>query len=185
MLIQNQLEPFDANVYFHTNRNVDIAIIKLSEKVSQVSENGTGKFKLSEIISQGDGISLDTTLVGFGIETFFYGFPLTNMGTEALGIKFPLVKNAVLSGMVKYNGVDVLVLDGHNNRGFSGGPVVVYDTSKKKMCLIGVISGYFPESRSVQYKGDRLSFDENSGIILCYGRQYIEEIFNMHKKDLR
>jgi hypothetical protein len=52
MLIQNQLEPFDANVYFHTNRNVDIAIIKLPEKITQVSENGTGKFKLSEIISK-------------------------------------------------------------------------------------------------------------------------------------
>jgi hypothetical protein len=185
MLIQNQLEPFHANVYFHTNRNVDIAVIKLSEKISQVSNNETGKFKLSEIISQGDGISLDTTLVGIGMETFFYGFPLSNMGTEALGIKFPLVKKAVLSGVVKYNGVNVLVLDGHNNRGFSGGPVSVYDTSTKKMCLIGVISGFFPESRSVEYKGDRLSFDENSGIILCYGRQYIDEIFNSHKKDLR
>lgn len=74
MLIQNQLEPFDANVYFHTNRNVDIVIIKLSEKIIQVSENGTGKFKLSETITQGDEISLNSIVEGSGMETFFYGF---------------------------------------------------------------------------------------------------------------
>ena len=168
MLIRNELEPFDAKVYFHADKNIDIAIMKLPEKVSQ-----------------GRGISMDTTLVAFGLPVFFYGFPLTNMGTVGLGIKFPLVKKAIVSGSVKYNGVDVLVLDGHNNRGFSGGPVLAYDTSINKMCIVGVTSGFFPETRSVQYKGDKLSFDENSGIILCYGRRYIEDIFNKNKKDLR
>lgn len=119
------------------------------------------------------------------MDVFFYGFPLDNMGTEALGIKFPLVKKAILSGALKYNGVNVLLLDGHNNLGFSGGPVVAYDTSRKKMCIIGVLSGYFPEPMDVRCKGDRLLFNENSGIAVCYGRDYIEEIFSKNKKDLR
>ena len=178
ILIQNELEPFHAKVYFHADKNVDIAVIKLSENVSQ-------GIKVSEKVFQGHAISLDTTLFGFGMQVFFYGFPLTNLGTEALGIKFPLVKKAIVSGVVKYNGVDVIVLDGHNNRGFSGGPVLAYDPSIKKMCIIGVVSGYFSETKNVQYKGDRLAFDENSGIILCYGRQYIEEILTKNKKDLR
>ncbi|WP_276500772.1 S1 family peptidase [Terrimonas pollutisoli] len=169
MLIQNELKPFDATVYFHANKDIDIAVFKLSEKVTQ-------SIKLLENVSQGHGISLDTTLVGFGMPVFFYGFPLTNMGTEALGIKFPLVKKAIVSGVVKYNRVEVLVLDGHNNVGFSGGPVVAYDSNLKKMCTIGVVSGYFSETKNVEYKGDKLSFDENSGILLCYGRQYVEEI---------
>ena len=177
MLIQNQWEPFDASVYFHEDENIDIALFKLPEKVFQ-------NIKLVEKVSLGDGISLDTTLVGFGMHVLFYGFPLTNMGTEALGIKLPLVKEAVVSGQIKHNGVDVLVLDGHNNRGFSGGPVLAYDTSIKKMCIVGVISGYFNETINVQYKGERLSFDENSGIILCYGRRYIEEILGKNKKNL-
>jgi hypothetical protein len=178
MVIQNQVQSFDATVYFHADRNVDIALLRLSQKVSQ-------RLKLSEKASQGNGISLDTTLIGFGMQVFFYGFPLTNMGTEALGIKFPLVKQAIVSGVVKHNGVDVLVLDGHNNRGFSGGPVLAYDTSIKKMCIIGVVAGYFNEPINVHYKGDQLSFDENSGIIVCYGRRYIEEILDKNKKDLR
>lgn len=152
--------------------------MRFPEELSKYNE-------FSEKLSQGEGISLDTTLIAFGMEVFFYGFPLENMGTEVLGIKFPLVKKAIMSGWVKYNGVDVLLLDGHNNLGFSGGPVVAYDLTRKKMCLIGVISGYFPEARDIKYKGDRLSFSENSGITVCYGRDYIEGIFRKHKKEFR
>lgn len=159
ILIQNQLETFDARVYFHPNKNVDVAIMKLAKK-----------------ITQGSGISLDSTFLYPGVQVLFYGFPLSNMGTVAMGIKLPLVKNAIISGQVKFAGVDVILLDGHNNHGFSGGPVLAYDTSKKTMCIVGVISSYFFEPRNVQYKGDRLSVDENSGIILCYGRRYIEDI---------
>src|SRR5688500_13402164 len=52
ILIQNQLQSFKANVYFHTDRNVYIALIKLPEKVSQ-------NIKFSEQVSHGNGISLD------------------------------------------------------------------------------------------------------------------------------
>jgi hypothetical protein len=130
------------------------------------------------------GISLDTSFSTPGAEVFFYGFPLGNLGTEALGIKFPLVKKAIISGWVKNKGLDVLVLDGHNNLGFSGGPVVRYDTQSKKMNIIGVISGYVPEPINVKHKGDTLLVNENSGIIVCYGMHYIEEIFSKHKNDL-
>jgi hypothetical protein len=43
------------------------------------------------------------------------------MGTEALGIKFPLVKKAIVSGLVQYNGINVLLSEGDNNPGFSKG----------------------------------------------------------------
>lgn len=107
------------------------------------------------------------------------------MGTEALGIKFPLVKKTIVSGWVKHKGLDVLLLDGHNNVGFSGGPVVAYDTSSKKMCIVGVKSGHVPEPVDMQYKEDKISVNENSGIIVCYGRRYIEEIFTRNQKALR
>ncbi|MDQ4140788.1 MAG: serine protease [Bacteroidota bacterium] len=188
MLIQNQLQSFKAKVYFHADRNVDIALIKLSEKISQNIQLPEEFIKYNELfqnVFQGNGISLDSTLITFGMEVFFYGFPLGNLGTQALGIRFPLVKKATVSGWVKHKGLDKILLDGYNNLGFSGGPVVSYNTSSKKMCLVGVVSAYIPEPVSVQYKGDKLSVNENSGIIVCYGKRYIEEIFTNHTKDLR
>lgn len=188
MLVQNQLQSFNAKVFFHQNRNVDIALLQLTEKVSQNIEFPEDFIKGHDLlpkIFQCNGISLDTTLFTFGIDVFFYGFPLGALGTEALGIKFPLVKKAIISGWVKHNGMDLLVLDGHNNLGFSGGPVVAYDTSSKKMFIVGVISGYVPEPVNAKYKGDNISVNENSGIIICYGTRYIEDIFSNNKKALR
>jgi hypothetical protein len=187
MLIQNQLQYFNAKVYFHADRNVDIALIRLSEKVLQNIQLPKEFIKYNEVVQQvfqGKGISLDSTFITVGVEVFFYGFPLGNLGTQALGIKFPLVKKAIISGWVRHKGLDKILLDGYNNLGFSGGPVVSYNTSSKKMCIVGVVSGYIPEPVSVQYKGDKLSVNENSGIIICYGKRYIEEIFTKHKKDL-
>jgi hypothetical protein len=164
ILINNQLKSFDAKVYFHPDKNVDIVVMKLPKDVSQ-----------------GNGISLDTTTVDFGSEVFFYGFPLSNLGTQVTEFKFPLVKKGIISGLIKYLGVDVLVLDAHNNHGFSGGPVVAYKASNNSMCLLGVVSGYLFESRKLEYKGDRVALDENSGIMLCYGVNYINDIFKGSK----
>lgn len=160
MVIQSKPKYLEARVYFHEKRNIDIAVLVLPAKVEQ----------------QGPGISLDSTFLMFGTEVLFYGFPLTNLGTDFTVIKLPLVKKAIVSGLIHYDNADVIVLDGQNNKGFSGGPALVYDTSLKKMCAIGVISGFLRESRSTQYKGEQLSFDENSGIILCYSRSYVDEI---------
>lgn len=71
------------------------------------------------------------------------------MGTEAAGSKFPLVKRESLSGIIKYLGVDVLVLDGHNNRGFSEGPGIAYDSARKGGSVISIISGHLLETRKI------------------------------------
>jgi hypothetical protein len=160
MVIQSKPKYVEAKVYFHQKRNIDVAVMILPERIEQ----------------QGGGISIDSTFVMFGTQVLFYGFPLTNLGTDFPEIKLPLVKGAIVSGIIKYDNADMIVLDGHNNKGFSGGPAVAYDTSMKKMCVIGVISGFLRESRNTQYKGESLPFDENSGIILCYYRDYIEEV---------
>lgn len=188
MIIQNRVRPFDAKVYFHPDRNADIALVKLPEEILQNIELPNEFISYNELfksIFQGKGISLDSTLITFGMEVYFYGFPLGDLGTQALGIRFPLVKKAIVSGWVKHNGLNKILLDGYNNLGFSGGPVVAYDTSSKKMCLVGVVSAYIPEPVSIKYKGHTLSVNENSGIIICYGRHYIEELFTSNKKDLR
>ena len=104
LLIQNQLHSFNAKVYFHENRKVDIAIIKLSENVLQNLEIPDELVKYKDTLEKvftGAGISMDSLPINISMEVFFFGFPLGNLGTEAFGIRFPLVKKAIISGWVK------------------------------------------------------------------------------------
>ncbi len=188
MVIENQLQSFDANVYFHANRKIDLAVFTLSKKVSQNLKLPEELMKNKEFFQKllpGKGISRDSIFSPPATDVFFFGFPLEGLGNEIFGLKLPLVKKAIISGWVKNRNVDLLLLDGHVNVGFSGGPVVSYNTSTKKMCLVGVVSAYLPESIDVKQKKETLSVNANSGIIVCYDRRYIEEIFTNNKKDLR
>jgi hypothetical protein len=185
MVIQNQLQSFNATVYFHENRKVDIAVFTLSEKIMQnieLPEEYLKHKKKYQELFPGNGISTDSISTLAGIDVFFFGFPLGNLGTEFLGIKFPLVKKAIISGWVNHNGITMLLLDGYNNVGFSGGPVVAYDTAGKKMCVVGAVSGYIPEEIQVKRRKEMLSVNANSGIIICYEKDYIEDIFTSNKK---
>ena len=66
-----------------------------------------------------------------------------------MGYPLPLVKEALLSGMNSDDSgkVSSMYLDGYNNPGFSGGPVVRRDYSKAELTYsaVGVISGFVPE----------------------------------------
>lgn len=180
MVVQNRLQLLGAHVYFHPDRQVDIAVVQLPQRVSQnvelSKELAMYKDTLQKVF-QGNGISMDSLFASIGTDVFFFGFPLGNLGTEALGMKFPLVKKAMISGWVKRNGLELLLLDGHNNLGFSGGPIAAYDVATKKMVVVGVVSGYIPEPIDIQGKKEMVSVSGNSGIIVCYKRSYIEEVF--------
>ena len=60
---------------------------------------------------------------------------------------FPLVKKGTISAQVEEKGATVILLDGYNNRGFSGGPIVYRDINQSKVVfyLAGVVSGFIPE----------------------------------------
>jgi hypothetical protein len=47
----------------------------------------------------------------------------------------PLIKKAIISATVHEHGATVLLLDGHNNPGFSGGPIVYRDLNRFGGCL--------------------------------------------------
>ena len=180
LVVQNELQSYHGRVYFHSDRKVDIAVLKLAETISQraaIPDELTKYKDTLQNIFRGNGFSTDSVFVSIGTETYFLGFPLGNLGTEVFGIKYPLLKKAIISGWVKYNGIDVLLLDGHNNLGFSGGPVVAYDEASKQMLVVGVISGYLPEPINIRQKNSMASVEENSGIIVCYDRRYMSEIF--------
>ena len=70
-----------------------------------------------------------------------------------------------------------IFLDGHNNPGFSGGPVFVVNESNHHVTVIGIISGYIPQKSpvkddsgndvflNVNGTAKRVFSQENSGII--------------------
>lgn len=59
----------------------------------------------------------------------------------------PFVKHCTLSGSMVMNGITVFVLDGINNLGFSGGPVITGKGSNQE--VFAVVSGYHPEPLQV------------------------------------
>jgi hypothetical protein len=111
-------------------------------------------------------------------DVFFLGFPY-GLGLRRAGLPLmPFVKKAILSASIETDsGVHILLLDGFNNVGFSGGPVVFYtpDTNEPSVC--GVISGYLPEERPVRVGDVELDATvmENTGIVIAYDIKHVIE----------
>ncbi len=95
--------------------------------------------------------SLKVSSEGFGMgeECSFLGFPFASTWTATFSstpYKMPFIKHCYISGIIRQSAA-VLVLDGINNPGFSGGPVL-YHTGPNQVVL-GVISGYHNEPGEV------------------------------------
>ena len=106
----------------------------------------------------------------YGQDVFFLGFPyhfLGNVSFTEFGYPCPFAKKAILSCFDQ----DVFLLDGHNNPGFSGSPVIFAKPGTNVVTNIaGVVSGYkfMPEP---VYSGDSetpLTYKYNTGIIVTY-----------------
>ena len=112
----------------------------------------------------------------FGQDVFFLGFPYN---FDKLLQSFPdskrpvpFIKKACFSGGVK-DGHACMVFDGHNNPGFSGGPVCYRPTDAPDgmMSVAAVISGYRPEKQDVLDQDGRPTgsyVEPNSGIVVAY-----------------
>lgn len=103
-------------------------------------------------------------------DVYFLGFPFglrMEVKTELnAGFPLPLVKKAVVSALGLKDAP--MLLDGHNNVGFSGGPVVRHSANKEQT-VIGVVSGYRHNIQNVHDKyGNETPFTykTNTGIII-------------------
>ena len=82
----------------------------------------------------------------FGQDMFFLGYPyadnslVTNAGEQTVAF----IRKATFSAQQRTDEVTVLYLDGRNNPGFSGGPIVYRDINQPGFVLkvAGVVSGY-------------------------------------------
>lgn len=144
--------------------------------------------------------------LAYGQDMYFLGFPdsIVNIDQASSlamkmnkGFPFPIVKHAIFSGIGNDNH---FFIDGHGNRGFSGGPVVFRPNGSKYYQVAGVISKYAPEINPVykiyenelQAKNDGGGTDPigyfrgNSGITtvswIKHAIDLIEKLTNEHPK---
>lgn len=112
-----------------------------------------------------------------GQDVFFLGFPFDIIPDFAAelndGYPLPLVKKGCLSMLSGPSTRGLFLVDAHNNPGFSGGPLVFYD-SNRTLKVAGVVSGYRYEYRELVKKDKEspATLDvidrENSGIMHVY-----------------
>ncbi len=106
-----------------------------------------------------------------GQDVFFLGFPygLSVDGTNVNGTyPLPFVKRALVSAFGFNSPEDVIFLDGINNPGFSGGPIVHDGLNRSGPVISGVISGFRSyDAVMIQQSGNLVTLPINSGIIVA------------------
>ena len=163
---QGKWNDLDVNVVGHAPGSVDISVLG-SDQVTPTLPLPIGS----------DGLVV-------GQDMFFLGFPygmIADVGPINRGLPFPLVKKGTLSAVTRDDsGGHLLLLDGHNNPGFSGGPVVFSapGTPATNLRVAGVVSGYRFERKPVmdENRVTDLAVHENTGIIITYDIRHAVEV---------
>jgi S1-C subfamily serine protease len=114
------------------------------------------------------GVEASADGLTYGQDVYFLGFPYDFMGSVALtdaGYPLPFVKRALVSQLDMRS----MMLDGHNNPGFSGGPVVFRDLTTNALKIGGLISGYrfAPEPVFEGTEATKYNYRHNTGIIVA------------------
>ena len=116
---------------------------------------------------------------------YFLGFPYGLYGhlpNLRNGYPMPFVKSAILS-MLPTQEHPELYLDGINNQGFSGGPVVwqaPHSPPGSPLFIGGVISGYKKVPEPVTLHGSHLghTYEANTGLIVAYSIRHAIELID-------
>ena len=146
--------PLQVTTVGHAPGDVDISVLAPSERLTPT--------RPLPLPASSDGLT-------YGQEAYFLGFPYgisDNFLTE-IGHPLPFVKRATVSTIFG----KPYLLDGHNNPGFSGGPVVFCPPARKEFQIAAVVSGYRWASAPVRDQENRdteFYLRENTGIIVAY-----------------
>ena len=155
--------------YVDGSNDIDIAVIKTSIPIDSKP--------WVELSSVGVILGQDVHFLGF---PYFQNSIRYNSETLNREAPFPLVKKATISSLPQSN-QPFFYLDGHNNLGFSGGPVTFWDSATNKQKVIGIISSYLThngEIKPVETLSSQLLYQENSGIAVAYNIQYAQDIID-------
>jgi hypothetical protein len=129
----------------------------------------------SKQLSPAHALIPDTSGLYLSEDIYFLGFPYglqIEVGPELnADFPLPLVKKGIVSSFeFQANVLSLMLLDGHNNPGFSGGPVYYSAAGKNDSRVAGVISGYRYEWEPVYAQGQATDFkyQGNTGIIVAW-----------------
>jgi S1-C subfamily serine protease len=155
------------------SKDADIAVLETDEKASQPFEVA--------ILGDRDGPSL-------GQQVWFLGYPFGDaklMTHSANGFVFPFVKRGTISAIdARIPSAVVFYIDGWNNPGFSGGPIIYWDFNNHAYRILGVVSGYrFDAAHTlVRGKPGPSHVLVNSGILISYSIKHAVEAIEASQK---
>ena len=161
---ESQWKLIDLNLVGHGKNNIDISVFSAN---TQLSPTLIAEPSMNGMI--------------LGQDVFFLGYPYELSSDITMSTYFPLpfVKKASVSCFMRLTeDGHIIFLDGINNPGFSGGPVVFAPIGTNNFQIVGVVSGYIPETQPVKsnLNGLLMSYQLNSGIILSYDIQHAIDI---------
>jgi hypothetical protein len=141
------------------SKEVDIAVFETGDKVST-------PFQITAV-RKGVGAAL-------GQQIWFLGYPWA-MGSRFMNGEIPFVKRGTMSAVDHTNPDAVIVyIDGFNNPGFSGGPIIYWDLGTHTYGILGVIKGYRDDTAKLMVNGGKVDTQlvVNSGILVGYSIQH-------------
>jgi S1-C subfamily serine protease len=135
------------------------------------------KFKDSEKLTTVEPVEVTRETGTLGEPIFFFGYPHGLHTIILNGLYGPVVKHGVASaGDSSDKDAMILYFDAFNNKGFSGGPIVKFDTKTQRWRIFAVVSGYLPEHTRIKtLRGQDLESEDlvNSGIMAGYPISYL------------
>jgi S1-C subfamily serine protease len=177
----------DGKQYFVTAKHVienlkddDVVELFFKGKWAKIKVKLTGHSSVSDV----SVFTIDFHIPGFplpanmggityGQDLYFLGFPFgikSEVGSLNREFPLPLVKKGIFSAMFFDQPGKYFLIDGHNNPGFSGGPVVFRETNSKDFKIAGIISAYRYEIENT-YLNDNptpIQIRTNTGIVIAY-----------------
>ncbi|MGH9469614.1 MAG: S1 family peptidase [Terriglobia bacterium] len=138
------------------NPTVDIAVLKIPHPLSP-------EYPIRA--------TMKGTMLGGKVYFFGYPYGLTTI-VNSDGYPLPLVKHGIVSGFGGNGGI--LYVDGFNNPGFSGGPIVTYEHFPGVPTVVAVIHGYLGTHEQAQlgHNITPLTVAINTGILVGYSIDY-------------
>jgi hypothetical protein len=142
----------------------DLALISIKKQISPVHPIIVGKESFYYLSQQ----------------IYFLGFPYgmrLEVGSANNDYPAPFIKTGIISSFtLAGTGSQIVYCDGHNNPGFSGGPIFTVGKDHQ-VHVIAVVSGYRHNNDPIMLNGENtgLTYQANTGLIIGYGLNELVE----------
>jgi len=164
------LDVHTVKTLFPASSDVDIAVFQTGEKISQpyeITPSRKGEFPM------------------MGQQVWFLGYPWGIHSHFENNTEAPFIKRGTLSAIdASTPNAEVLYIDGFNNPGFSGGPIVYWNFDKRAYRIMGVVQGYKEDTAKVLVNGQHVDTRllVNSGILVGYGIEHAIQTIEQSKQ---